>query len=53
MGKELTMDLQTIYSEFKALKTARGKVHYLRFLESLSLPYDINYQNLIKFWGSK
>lgn len=47
------MDLQTIYSEFKALSTSESKVNYLRMLQTLNLPYEINYENLIKYWGSK
>jgi hypothetical protein len=42
-----------IYTEFKALDTAQGKVEYLTFLKGLNLPYEINYDNLILYWGKQ
>jgi hypothetical protein len=44
------MDLAGIYRDFKALETVTEKVTFLKQLETLTLPYDINYQALIAAW---
>lgn len=44
------MTLEYIYAAFKALETPAEKVEYLRQIASLGLPYDINYENLIRVW---
>lgn len=44
------MDLQSIYRDFQALETVAEKVTFLKQLETLNLPYDINYNALIEAW---
>ena len=44
------MVLHEIFADFKKIPTPEGKVEFLKSLQSLSLPYDINYENLIKIW---
>jgi hypothetical protein len=46
------MDLTYIYSTFKSLQTNTQKVKFLQELQSLNLPYDINYQNLIHYYST-
>lgn len=45
------MSLSIIYSDFKALNTSAEKVKYLTMLQNLNLNYEINYENLIKYWS--
>jgi hypothetical protein len=42
-----------IFESFKALPSAEAKVEFLRSIAKLNLPYDINYDTLIKFWESQ
>jgi hypothetical protein len=51
--KGITMDLATIYSEFKALETPEEKVNYLLTLKEFNLPYDLNLDNLINSWAKR
>lgn len=44
------MDLTSIFRDFRALETVTEKVTFLKQLESLALPYDINYEALISAW---
>jgi hypothetical protein len=44
------MDLPSIYRDFQALETVTEKVTFLKSLETLNLPYDINYEKLISAW---
>lgn len=44
------MDLTSIFRDFRALETVNEKVTFLHQLESLHLPYDINYAALIAAW---
>jgi hypothetical protein len=44
------MDLASIYRDFRALETVTEKVTFLKSLETLGLPYDINYEALIRAW---
>jgi hypothetical protein len=46
------MDILSIYTSFQALNTSAEKVEYLKQLEQLNLPYDINYTNLINYWST-
>ena len=47
------MTLDYIFETFKALDSAEAKVEYLVGLAKLNLPYDINYEALIKAWESQ
>ena len=42
-----------LFETFKALPTAEAKVEFLRSIAKLNLPYEINYDTLIKVWESK
>jgi hypothetical protein len=44
------MTLEYIFQSFRALETVAEKVTYLRELETLALPYEINFQALITAW---
>jgi hypothetical protein len=44
------MDLISIYKDFQALETVAEKVTFLKQLETLNLPYDINYKALAEAW---
>lgn len=44
------MDLSYIYSTFKSLPTIQEKVKFLEELKTYNLPYNINYNNLIKYY---
>jgi len=44
------MTLEYIFQTFRALETVAERVTYLRELETLALPYEINYQTLIAAW---
>ena len=48
--RTITMDLQYIYATFRSLETVTEKVTFLKELETLNLPYEINYTNLISAW---
>jgi hypothetical protein len=45
------MTLCDIYSDFKALTSNSDKVKFLQQLQLLNLPYEINYENLIKYYS--
>ena len=47
-----TVDLKTIFSEFKALETSEEKVNYLLTLKEFNLPYNLNFDNLINYWST-
>jgi hypothetical protein len=42
-----------IFASFRDLSTAQEKLEYIQSLESLKLPYDFNYTNLIAAWEKK
>jgi hypothetical protein len=44
------MDLETIFRHFQALENVTEKVTFIKELETLGLPYDINYASLIAAW---
>lgn len=44
------MDKEYIFSEFKKLDSVWDKIQYLKDLQKLNLPYDINYEALIAAW---
>ena len=44
------MDLNSIYTDFKKLETNEDRVSYLETLRGLKLPFEINYDNLIRYW---
>ena len=44
------MSKEYIFESFKNLQTSEEKVEYLKQLQKLNLPYDINYENLINYW---
>jgi hypothetical protein len=44
------MDKNYIFSEFKKLKNNKDKVKFILELKSYNLPYNINYNNLIKYY---
>jgi hypothetical protein len=44
------MDLTSIFRDFRVLETVAEKVTFLKQLATLNLPYDINYEALIKAW---
>lgn len=44
------MDLISIYKDFQKLETVAEKVTFLKSLETLNLPYEINYLGLIAAW---
>lgn len=45
------MTLSLIYAEFKSLNTSAERVKYLTILRDYNLTYEINYENLIKYWS--
>jgi hypothetical protein len=45
--------IQSIFSEFKTLVTNSEKIAFLQTLQTLNLPYDINYENLITFYQNR
>jgi len=47
------MDLAYIFESFRALETVWDKIEYLKDLQKLNLPYDINYEALIAAWESR
>lgn len=47
------MDLNYIFESFKKLELNVDKAGYLKELEKMNLPYDINFDNLIKYWERK
>ncbi len=44
------MDLETIFRHFRALETVTEKVTFIKELETLGLPYEINYEGLVRAW---
>jgi len=44
------MTLEYIFQTFRALETVAEKVTYLRELQTLALPYEINFDALIRAW---
>jgi len=44
------MDKEYIFAEFKKLETVWDKIEFLKDLQKLNLPYDINYEALIASW---
>lgn len=44
------MDLTSIFRDFQALASVTEKVTFLKTLETLNLPYEINYEKLILAW---
>ena len=44
------MELSYIYATFKALETVTEKVTYIKELETLNLPYEINFSGLVAAW---
>jgi hypothetical protein len=44
------MTIEYIFETFRALETVAERVTYLQELATLSLPYDINYEALIRAW---
>ena len=44
------MDKEYIFAEFKKLETVWDKIEFLKDLQKLNLPYDINYEALIAVW---
>jgi hypothetical protein len=44
------MTLEYIFGAFRALETVTEKVTFLKQLETMNLPYDINYEALIAAW---
>jgi hypothetical protein len=44
------MDLPYIYATFKALETVSEKVTFIKELETLNLPYEINFAGLVAAW---
>jgi hypothetical protein len=47
------MDKQFIFDAFDELESIHDKVEFLKDLQKLNLPYDINYDALIAVWESK
>ena len=47
------MSKEFIFQDFKNLKSVFEKIDYIKQLSTLNLPYDINYENLIKLWETK
>lgn len=46
-------NMYTLSDIYKDFKNSNNKVEFLKQLQSLNLPYQINYDNLIKFWSTK
>jgi hypothetical protein len=47
------MTIQSIFSDFKYIVTDSEKVTFLQTLQTLNLPYDINYETLITFYRNR
>tara|TARA_Y100000289_G_scaffold64167_1_gene75640 strand:+ start:533 stop:844 length:312 start_codon:yes stop_codon:yes gene_type:complete len=48
------LSMPSILAEFKTYKTGAEKAKYLREMEQLNLPYNVNWENLAKCWeGTK
>ena len=47
------MTIQSIFSDFKSIVTDSEKVNFLKTLQTLNLPYEINYENLINFYQKR
>ena len=44
------MTIEYIFQSFHTLETVAEKVTYLRELQTHGLPYDINFEALIRAW---
>jgi hypothetical protein len=44
------MDKQFIFDAFDELETVWHKIRFLKELQRMNLPYDINYEALIAAW---
>ena len=44
------MELQDLYREFQSTYSVAEKIEWLRTMERMNLPYDINWQGLIDGW---
>jgi hypothetical protein len=47
---ESKMDKQFIFDAFDELETVWDKIQFLKELQRMNLPYDINYEALIAAW---
>ena len=47
------MDKQFIFDAFDELESVFDKVQFLKDLQKMNLPYDINYEALIAAWSAK
>jgi hypothetical protein len=45
------MTLSDMYETFQSLLTNQERVEFLEMIRSMNLPYDINYENLIRIWS--
>tara|TARA_Y100000592_G_scaffold91831_1_gene152571 strand:+ start:370 stop:681 length:312 start_codon:yes stop_codon:yes gene_type:complete len=50
---ENTLSIEDIVKEFRSYKSKKKKVSFLEEMKMLSLPYDINWDNLIACWSGK
>ena len=44
------LELGYIFETFRKLDNAMDKVEFIKGLQKLDLPYDLNYENLILAW---
>lgn len=47
------LELGYIFESFRKLDNVMDKVEFIRGLQELNLPYDLNYENLIAAWARK
>jgi hypothetical protein len=47
---ERKMDKQFLFDAFDELETVWDKIQFLKDLQKMNLPYDINYDALIAAW---
>ena len=47
------MDKQFIFDAFDELETVWDKIQFLKELQRMNLPYDINYEALIAAWETR
>lgn len=47
------MDKQFIFDAFKELETVWDKIQFLKDIQKMNLPYDINYETLIEVWETR
>jgi len=50
---ERKMDKQFIFDAFDELETVWDKIQFLKELQRMNLPYDINYDALIAAWEDR